>query len=248
VSSQADSTVRFSADFDLVQRARQGDPDAFASLFHAHKGKVYSICLRMTNNTAEAEDLTQEAFMQLFRKLSTFRGDAALSTWLYRIAVNTVLMHFRKKSPPHISLDEANNNDKHLVLREYGTKDHYLSGCVYRIALTRAIGELPDGYRRIFLLHEVGGYEHQEIADLLDCTIGNSKSQLHKAKRKMRELLGQAGAEGQQGKQQEVASLLLSTSESMSNSQLARMPSAADMTGRSVTLGSFGSAGPAACS
>lgn len=247
MSSQAHSTVRFAVDFDLIQRAQQGDPDAFASLFHAHKGKVYSVCLRMTNNTAEAEDLTQEAFMQVFRKLSTFRGDAALSSWLYRIAVNTVLMHFRKKNRRYVSLDEAYKNDKHL-LRECGSKDKHLSGCVYRIALTRAIGELPDGYRQIFLLHEVGGYEHQEIADLLDCSIGNSKSQLHKAKRKIREFLGQAGAEGQQGRQQEVARLLLSASDTVSHSQLAPMRSAADMTSPSVTLDSFGSTGLAACS
>jgi RNA polymerase sigma-70 factor (ECF subfamily) len=198
VSSQANSTVRFNVDFDLVKRAQQGDPDAFASLFHAHKARIYSICLRMTNNTAEAEDLTQDAFMQVFRKLATFRGDSALSTWLYRIAVNTVLMHFRKKALRQISLDEPYNQDARTVRREYGSKDDRLSGCVDRIALTRAIRELPDGYRTIFLLHEVEGYEHQEIAELLDCSVGNSKSQLHKAKLRIRELLGHARAEVRQ--------------------------------------------------
>jgi RNA polymerase sigma-70 factor (ECF subfamily) len=194
VSSQINSTVRFNLDCDLVRRAQQGDSDAFASLFHAHKAKIYSICLRMTNNTAEAEDLTQDAFMQVFRKLSTFRGDSALSTWLYRIAVNTVLMHFRKKALRQISLDEPYNQDARLVRREYGSRDDRLSGCVDRIALTRAIRELPDGYRTIFLLHEVEGYEHQEIAELLDCSVGNSKSQLHKAKLRIRELLGHGRA------------------------------------------------------
>ena len=194
-NSTASLTVRFNVDFDLVKRAQQGDSDAFASLFHAHKARIYSICLRMTNNSAEAEDLTQDAFMQVFRKLSTFRGDSALSTWLYRIAVNTVLMHFRKKALRQISLDEPYNQDARLVRREYGTKDDRLSGCVDRIALTRAIRELPDGYRTIFLLHEVEGYEHQEIAELLDCSVGNSKSQLHKAKLRIRELLGHARAE-----------------------------------------------------
>jgi len=198
VSSQANSTVRFNVDFDLVKRAQQGDPDAFASLFHTHKARIYSICLRMTNNTAEAEDLTQDAFMQVFRKLATFRGDSALSTWLYRIAVNTVLMHFRKKALRQISLDEPYNQDARLVRREYGSRDDRLSGCVDRIALTRAIRELPDGYRTIFLLHEVEGYEHQEIAELLDCSVGNSKSQLHKAKLRIRELLGHARAEAQE--------------------------------------------------
>jgi RNA polymerase sigma-70 factor, ECF subfamily len=198
VSSQANSTVRFNVDLDLVKRAQQGDPDAFASLFHAHKARIYSICLRMTNNTAEAEDLTQDAFMQVFRKLSTFRGDSALSTWLYRIAVNTVLMHFRKKALRQISLDEPYNQDARLVRREYGSKDDRLAGCVDRIALTRAIRELPDGYRTIFLLHEVQGYEHQEIAELLDCSVGNSKSQLHKAKLRIRELLGHARTQAHQ--------------------------------------------------
>jgi RNA polymerase sigma-70 factor, ECF subfamily len=197
VNSTANCTVRFNVDFDLVKRAQQGDSDAFASLFHAHKARIYSICLRMTNNTAEAEDLTQDAFMQVFRKLSTFRGDSALSTWLYRIAVNTVLMHFRKKALRQISLDEPYNQDARLVRREYGTKDDRLSGCVDRIALTRAIRELPDGYRTIFLLHEVEGYEHQEIAELLDCSVGNSKSQLHKAKLRIRELLGHARQESE---------------------------------------------------
>jgi len=113
-----------------------------------------------------------------------------LSTWLYRIAVNTVLMHFRKKALKQVSLDEPFNQDAKLVRREYGSKDGRLVGSVDRIALSRAIKELPDGYRTIFLLHEVEGYEHQEIAELLDCSVGNSKSQLHKAKLRIRELLG----------------------------------------------------------
>ncbi len=181
-----------SQDLDLVKRAQEGDADAFASLFYAHKARIYSVCLRMTNNTAEAEDLTQDAFLQVFRKLETFRGDSALSTWLYRIAVNTVLMHFRKKALKQVSLDEPYSQDAKQVRREYGSKDGRLSGSVDRIALTRAIRELPDGYRTIFLLHEVEGYEHQEIAQLLDCSVGNSKSQLHKAKLRIRELLGHA--------------------------------------------------------
>lgn len=213
MSSQVNSTVRFNLDFDLVRRAQQGDSDAFASLFHAHKARIYSICLRMTNNTAEAEDLTQDAFMQVFRKLATFRGDSALSTWLYRIAVNTVLMHFRKKALRQVSLDEPYNQDARQVRREYGSKDDRLSGCVDRIALTRAIRELPDGYRTIFLLHEVEGYEHQEIAELLDCSVGNSKSQLHKAKLRIRELLGHARAETPE-KQAEPVSVEVNPSDS----------------------------------
>jgi len=190
VTTDTATMARFESDLDLVKRAQIGDADAFASLFHAHKAKVYSVCLRMTNNTAEAEDLTQDAFLQVFRKLATFRGDSALSTWLYRIAVNTVLMHFRKKALKQVSLDEPYSQDAKVVRREYGSRDDRLTGCVDRIALARAIKELPDGYRTIFLLHEVEGYEHQEIAELLDCSVGNSKSQLHKAKLRIRELLG----------------------------------------------------------
>jgi RNA polymerase sigma-70 factor (ECF subfamily) len=179
-------------DAEVVKRAQQGDSDAFATLFHAHKARIYSVCLRMTNNAAEAEDLTQDAFLQVFRKIATFRGDSAFSTWLHRIAVNTVLMHFRKKSLSQVSLDEPyNNSDGAKIRREYGTKDNRLAGCVDRVALTSAIKELPHGYRTIFLLHEVEGYEHQEIAEMLGCSVGNSKSQLHKAKLRIRELLAQ---------------------------------------------------------
>ena len=190
MSNDVNSAALYESDLDLVKRAQEGDADAFASLFYTHKPRVYSLCLRMTNNTAEAEDLTQDAFMQVFRKLGTFRGDSALSTWLYRVAVNTVLMHFRKKGLRQISLDESTNQDTRLVKREYGSRDERLSGSVDRIALARAMQDLPAGYRTIFLLHEIKGYEHQEIARILRCSVGNSKSQLHKAKLKMRELLG----------------------------------------------------------
>jgi RNA polymerase sigma-70 factor (ECF subfamily) len=185
-------TAQSDSDLHLVERAQQGDSDAFGALFQRHKARIYSVCLRMTNNTAEAEDLTQDAFLQVFRKLSTFHGDSALSTWLYRIAVNTVLMHFRKKTLRQISLDEPMSQDAKTVRREYGSRDDRLSGSVDRIALARAIAELPIGYRTIFLLHEVEGYEHQEIAELLHCSVGNSKSQLHKAKLRIREVLVRA--------------------------------------------------------
>jgi RNA polymerase sigma-70 factor (ECF subfamily) len=180
-------------DSDVVKRAQQGDSDAFAALFHAHKARIYSVCLRMTNNAAEAEDLTQDAFLQVFRKIASFRGDSAFSTWLHRIAVNTVLMQFRKKSLCQVSLDQPySNGDGAKIRREYGTKDNRLAGCVDRVALACAIRELPDGYRTIFLLHEVEGYEHQEIAEMLGCSVGNSKSQLHKAKLRIRELLARS--------------------------------------------------------
>lgn len=192
MNSDANTAVMRPLGPDVIKRAQEGDSDAFATLFHAHKGRIYSLCLRMTNNIAEAEDLVQDSFLQVFRKLSTFRGDSALSTWLYRIAVNTVLMHFRKKSLVQVSLDEPYSNhrdDAKEVRREYGIKDDRLTGSVTRVALTRAISELPEGYRTIFLLHEVEGYEHGEIAELLGCSVGNSKSQLHKAKLRIRDFL-----------------------------------------------------------
>jgi RNA polymerase sigma-70 factor, ECF subfamily len=195
VKTEINSTDRHQSDLELVRRAREGDPDAFASLFNAHRTKIYSLCLRMTCNTAEAEDLTQDAFLQAFRKLGTFRGDSALSTWLYRVAVNTVLMHLRKKGLRVMSLDQPVEETDGTVKREQGKLDDRLSGSVDRIALTRAMKELPAGYRTIFVLHEVKGYEHHEIAKLLKCSVGNSKSQLHKAKTRMRELLGLAQSE-----------------------------------------------------
>jgi len=177
-------------DLDFVRRAQRGDPDAFAALFHAYKARIYSVCLRMTNNAAEAKDFTQDAFLQVFRKIETFRGDSAFSTWLHRIAVNTVLMCLRKKSLRQISLDEPYGGaDGATMPREYGTKDDRLAGCVDRVALASAIKGLPHGYRTMFLLHEVEGYEHREIAEMLGCSVGNSKSQLHKAKLRIRESL-----------------------------------------------------------
>ncbi len=174
----------------LILRAQQGDQEAFAMLFQMHKKRVYSVCLQMTKDVADAEDLTQEAFLQVFRNVNSFRGDSAFSTWLYRIAVNTVLMKLRRrKAPPLLSLDEPVSADSPSLKRDVGKADPSLSGAVDRIALRRAIEELPEGCRQIFDLHEVQGFQHHEIARQLQCSIGNSKSQLHKAKMKMRDLL-----------------------------------------------------------
>jgi RNA polymerase sigma-70 factor (ECF subfamily) len=177
----------------LVQRAQEGDGQAFGTLFELHKKRVYSVCLLMTKDVAEAEDLTQEAFLQVFRTISTFRGDSAFSTWLYRIAVNTVLMKLRRrKSRAALSLSEPVSPvspDSPSLSHDIGTSDSRLTGTIDRIALLRAIETLPQGCRTIFALHEIEGYQHHEIAALLRCSIGNSKSQLHKAKLKMRDHL-----------------------------------------------------------
>jgi len=184
------SKGRDESQLNLVRRAQSGDEQAFAALFQQHKSRVYSVCLLMTKDVAEAEDLTQEAFLQVFRTVGSFRGDAAFSTWLYRVAVNTVLMKLRRrKAPPMISLDEPVSPESPSLQRDFGKDDPDLTGLIDRIALRRALRELPEGCRTIFGLHEVEGYQHHEIAELLDCSIGNSKSQLHKAKLKMRDLL-----------------------------------------------------------
>ncbi len=183
-------TPKDESESSLIQRAQQGDEDAFAALYQIHKKRVYSVCLQMTKDVADAEDLTQEAFLQVFRSVHSFRGDSAFSTWLYRIAVNTVLMKLRRrKAPPLVSLDEPVSADSPSLKRDVGKADPQLSGAIDRIALNRAVEELPAGCRQIFDLHEVKGYQHHEIAQLLECSIGNSKSQLHKAKMKMREVL-----------------------------------------------------------
>jgi RNA polymerase sigma-70 factor, ECF subfamily len=189
LSLQKTSTPKAASEAQQIARAQRGDEQAFSALFEAHKRRVYSLCLRMTGNTAEAEDLAQEAFLQLFRKISTFRGDSAFSTWLHRLVVNVVLMHLRKKGLQQVSLDDVDTSQEEPVKRDYGDDDRRLMGSVDRISLNRAIADLPPGYRAVFVLHDVEGYEHNEIAQIMGCSIGNSKSQLHKARLKLRESL-----------------------------------------------------------
>jgi RNA polymerase sigma-70 factor (ECF subfamily) len=175
---------------EAISRCVDGDSLAFETLYNLHKRRVYAICLRMVGNPAEAEDLAQEAFLQLFRKISTFRGESAFSTWLHRLTVNVVLMHLRKKGIDEISLDQEPEEDaQETPKKQYGGEDIHLVGAVDRVTLEKSIAELPTGYRTIFVLHDVEGYEHNEIADLIGCSIGNSKSQLHKARMKLRSIL-----------------------------------------------------------
>jgi RNA polymerase sigma-70 factor, ECF subfamily len=175
---------------EAIERAKLGDADAFQVLYDKHKRRVYSLCLRMTANTAEAEDLAQEAFLQLYRKIATFRGESAFSTWLHRLSVNVVLMHLRKKSLPVVSLEETTQGtDEDSPKKDFGAEDIALAGSIDRLHLQRAVNDLPPGYRMIFVLHDIQGYEHNEIAGLVGCSIGNSKSPLHKARLKLRDLL-----------------------------------------------------------
>jgi RNA polymerase sigma-70 factor (ECF subfamily) len=175
---------------DALARAQAGDHQAFAEIYAMNKRRIYSLCLRMVSNAAAAEDLTQEVFLQLHRKIATFRGDSAFSTWLHRLVINVVLMHLRKRALPAISLDEAMEPAaEDRPGRSFGAPDLALTGAIDRLALQRAIDDLPEGYRLIFVLHDIEGFEHNQIAEMLDCSIGNSKSQLHKARLKLRDAL-----------------------------------------------------------
>jgi RNA polymerase sigma-70 factor (ECF subfamily) len=176
---------------EAIERARNGDRAAFEYLYRSHSRRVYAVCLRMVGNTTEAEDLTQEAFLLLFRKIHTFRGESAFSTWLHRLAVNVVLMHLRKKSPPIVSIEATPDPDDETFSPSFdiGAPDLLLEGAIDRINLERCIRQLPAGYRRVFVLHDIQGHEHNDIAEILGRSVGDSKSQLHKARTRLREQL-----------------------------------------------------------
>lgn len=187
---------------EMIRKAQAGDTGCFEALYARHKRRVFSLCLRMTGgNYAQAEDFTQDAFMQLYRKIASFRGESAFSTWLHRLSVNIVLMHLRKKGIAQISLEQSldpQEEDRGPI--DIATRDNALHGSVDRMTIQQAIAELPPGYRIIFVLHEIEGYEHNEIAEILGCSIGNSKSQLHKARMNLRTLLPRRSGSEDTGK------------------------------------------------
>ena len=172
-----------------INYALTGDKmSGFEDLYRKHYRRVYSICLRMTGNVAEAEDLTQEVFIQLHRKLDSFRGESAFTTWLHRLTVNQVLMHFRKRSvKSELTTEDGEMPDS----VDPDTLNPETMPIIDRISLETAIAQLPPGYRTAFVLHDVEGYEHEEIARILGCSPGTSKSQLHKARLKLRRLIQQ---------------------------------------------------------
>ncbi|MFN8002476.1 MAG: RNA polymerase sigma factor [Acidobacteriota bacterium] len=182
----ANATNNAAPDFDLAQASARGDLAAFETLYERHHRRVYSLCLRMVANATEAEDLTQEVFIQLFRKIGSFRGESAFTTWLHRMTVNHVLMHFRKRGVKYEkTTEEGEIGEIQDFLQAVGERPRYVD----RLALDKAITELPPGYRTVFVLHDVEGFEHEEIAGMLGVSVGTSKSQLHKARMRLRELL-----------------------------------------------------------
>ncbi len=163
----------------------------FERLYKMYSRRVHALCFRISRNTEEAEDLTQEAFLQVFRKIDTFRGESAFATWLYRLVLNVALMRLRKKRPPEFPLEaDAGPGQESAPARHlYDAPDAALTGAIDRVQLERAIAGLAPGYKVVFLLHDVEGYDHPEIAEILGWAPGTSKSQLHKARLKLRDLL-----------------------------------------------------------
>jgi RNA polymerase sigma-70 factor, ECF subfamily len=173
-------------DDELVSRAAKGDTAAFEEIHRRYSRLVYAVALRMTGSPADAEDLAQESFIALMQKIGSFRGEAAFTSWLYRLTVNQVLMHFRrrKRRPEDQTLDRC--------MPECGAGGPVTAQSfpvLDRLAIDRAVSALPPGYRAAFILHDVEGYEHKEIARMLGCSEGTAKSQLHKARAKLRALL-----------------------------------------------------------
>jgi RNA polymerase sigma-70 factor (ECF subfamily) len=173
------------SEFEIICGAKEGDASCFEFLYRHHQRYVYALCLRITRNRTDAEDLTQDVFLQVFRKVATFRGESSFSTWLHRVALNVVLKHLQRKKLPMVPdiLDAETGNSSEW---QFAAPDKSLLFLVDRVLLERCISQLPPGYRMTFMLHDIEGYEHEEIANMMRCSVGNSKSQLHKARLKLR--------------------------------------------------------------
>ena len=172
----------------LVERCRNGDLAAFETIYRAHSGRLYSVACRMIGNPTEAEDLLQEVFLAAHRKLDTFRGESALGTWLYRLATNLCLDHLRSRAAKSSQLTDSLDDDARWP--DAGSRA-LAERTVAKMDLERALAQLPDGCRAAFLLHDVEGLEHREVAGILGIAEGTSKSQVHKARLRLRAILGQ---------------------------------------------------------
>ena len=188
----------------VIRMAQRGDDGAFERLYRLHSARVYALCMRMLRNPDEAEDSTQEVFLHVFRKIQGFRGASAFSTWLHRVAVNTVLMRIRGSKQDKAALVEntegTDENGNVTARRELGAPDLNLEGYIDRVALENAIKQLPPRCKLMFVLYDIQGYAHSEIAKLLGCSVGNAKSQLHKARVRLRKLLRPERDDNETGK------------------------------------------------
>jgi len=174
----------------IIRRAQQGDTGAFERIYQLHCSRIYALCLRMVGNSTEAEDLTQEAFLLIFRKIQTFRGESAFSTWLYRLTLNVVLMQLRKKKLRSTPLETKNLDEEGRGQeRGVGSPDLSLTGLIDRFSLERAVDQLSPACRMVFVLHDIQGYKHHEIAGMMDSSVGTSKGRLHRARVRLREML-----------------------------------------------------------
>jgi len=177
-----------SAELELVDRCRRGELGAFEELYRAHSGRLFSLAVRMLGNPADAEDQLQEIFLSAHRKLESFRGESALGTWLYRLGMNQILDHVRSRAARTGQVTDG--LDDASLLADAG--GHRLAErAIDRIDLERALAELPEGCRAAFVLHDVEGLEHKEVSDVLGIAEGTSKSQVHKARLRLRALLSQ---------------------------------------------------------
>jgi RNA polymerase sigma-70 factor (ECF subfamily) len=172
------------SDADLVGRCRQGDLGAFEELYQRHASRLYGLACRMVGNPADAEDLLQDAFLLAHRKLDTFKGESTLATWLYRLTMNVCLDHLRSRTSRMGHVTDSYDADREAP--PPATSGGAAELVVNRLDLERAIGRLPDGCRAAFLLHDVEGFEHREVADILGIAEGTSKSQVHKARLRLR--------------------------------------------------------------
>ena len=174
-------------DEELARLAADGDAAAFDEIYSRHRGFVYSVAVRMTGNQADAEDLTQESFVSVLRKVGSFRGEAAFTTWLYRLVRNQVKMHFRyRSSRPEV---QTNDGDIPEPWQGWVRRTDPAEQLIDRLAIEQAVRMLATGYRSAFILHDIEGYNHEEAARLSAHTVGTSKSQLHRARASLRAVL-----------------------------------------------------------
>ena len=171
---------------DEIQPLIEDDQKTFHELYQKYHERVYSICFRMTKNASESEDLTQDVFIRLFQTVGSFRGESAFTTWLHRLTVNLVLMHFRKRKRRPDQIDEKGELPAYIVP---GSQDPKRMRIVDHILLSEILTKLPEGYRQAIILHDIQGLQHKEIAETRGRSVGTSRSQLHRGRVMLRELI-----------------------------------------------------------